>query len=195
MLQLKAVLMGLSPCPDRLSPQTIKFFFDLLSKYFYLFWQKSHPSSTAEVWSVRVRMCACVCVPIVTNVVGHTIGEAPRSFPKFAIALGLTLKLQIHLAPPKKNLKICVVYWTPLTLASETLGSSVRGTVLYITEDNLAAPSLGWFLDSFVCDKICRFCMVARQAMQDKEVSSGHSCIRTKKIIISSFWKFSKIPD
>lgn len=63
----------------------------------------------------------------------------------------------------------------------EKLGSSVRGTVLHIAADNLAAHSLGGFLESFVSDKICRFCMATRQEIQDKEVSSGHFFIRTKQ--------------
>lgn len=63
----------------------------------------------------------------------------------------------------------------------DNLGSSVKGTVLHIAADNLAAHSLGGFLESFVSDKICRFCMVSRQEIQDKEVSLSNFCIKTQQ--------------
>lgn len=56
----------------------------------------------------------------------------------------------------------------------EKLGASVKGTILYIAADNLAAHSLAGFQESFVSDKICRFCMATRQEIQDHEVRSGH---------------------
>lgn len=63
----------------------------------------------------------------------------------------------------------------------EKLGSSVRGPVLYIAADNLAAHSLAGFHESFVSDKMCRFCMATWQEIQDYEVRSGHFCLRTKQ--------------
>lgn len=55
----------------------------------------------------------------------------------------------------------------------EKLGASVKGTILYISADNLAAHSLAGFQESFVPDKICRFCMASRQEVQDHKVRSG----------------------
>lgn len=63
----------------------------------------------------------------------------------------------------------------------EKLGSSVTGTVLHTEADNLAAHSLGEFHESFVSDKVCRFCMATRQEIQDKEISSVHFSLRTKQ--------------
>ncbi|KAK7921877.1 hypothetical protein WMY93_008779 [Mugilogobius chulae] len=62
----------------------------------------------------------------------------------------------------------------------ERLGSSIRGTVLYMAADNLAAHSLAGFQESFVSDKICRFCMATKDEIQNNEVSSGYFRLRTK---------------
>lgn len=64
---------------------------------------------------------------------------------------------------------------------AEKLGSSVRGTILYVAADNLAAYSLAGLQESFVSDKICRFCLATRQEIQDTEIRSGHFSLRTKQ--------------
>lgn len=55
----------------------------------------------------------------------------------------------------------------------EKLGECVKGTVLYVAADNLAAHSLAGFFESFTVDRFCRFCMATRGEMQAKEVNSG----------------------
>lgn len=44
----------------------------------------------------------------------------------------------------------------------EQLGASVKGTVLFVAADNLAAHSLAGFPESFTIKKICRVCMAHR---------------------------------
>lgn len=61
----------------------------------------------------------------------------------------------------------------------EKLGESVKGTVLYVAADNLAAHSLAGFFESFRVDRFCRFCMALRSEMQDNEVCSGYFEPRT----------------
>lgn len=55
----------------------------------------------------------------------------------------------------------------------EHLGRSVKGTVLYVSADNLGAHSLAGFSESFIVDKFCRFCMASRTAAQHQEVRSS----------------------
>ena len=53
------------------------------------------------------------------------------------------------------------------------LGTSVRGTVIYISSDNLGAHSFAGFQESFNVDKFCRFCLAGRKDIQTCSVRSG----------------------
>lgn len=55
----------------------------------------------------------------------------------------------------------------------QKLGSTVRGTVLYVSADNLGAHSLAGFHESFNVDKFCRFCLASRQDIDTHEVKEG----------------------
>lgn len=63
----------------------------------------------------------------------------------------------------------------------EQLGSSIKGTVLFVAADNLAAHSLGGFFESFTVSRMCRFCMAKREEIQLKEVRTGTFQPRTKE--------------
>ncbi|XP_044220472.1 uncharacterized protein LOC122990957 [Thunnus albacares] len=63
----------------------------------------------------------------------------------------------------------------------EQLGASVKGTVLFVAADNLAAHSLGGFFESFTVSQICRFCMAKREEIQHKEVRTGSFQPRTEE--------------
>ena len=63
----------------------------------------------------------------------------------------------------------------------EKLGTSVKGTVLYVAADNLAAHSLAGFQESFSGHRVCRFCMASKEEIQDFEVSSGYFTLRNKE--------------
>ena len=63
----------------------------------------------------------------------------------------------------------------------ENLGACVKGTVLYVAADNLAAHSLAGFFESFTVYRFCRFCMATRSDIQDKDVSSATFEPRTKE--------------
>ena len=63
----------------------------------------------------------------------------------------------------------------------EKLGSSVKGTILYVAADNLAGHSLAVFHKCFIVDKVCRFCMASRKDIQDNEVGSGYFSLRIKQ--------------
>lgn len=63
----------------------------------------------------------------------------------------------------------------------EKLGASVKGTVLYVAADNLAAHALAGFQESFIVPKMCRFCMATRDEIQTKDISSGFYTLRTKE--------------
>ncbi|XP_060771467.1 uncharacterized protein LOC132882224 isoform X2 [Neoarius graeffei] len=52
----------------------------------------------------------------------------------------------------------------------EKLGACVKGTVLHVAADNLAAHSLAGFFESFGVDRFCRFCMEKRSKIQVKEM-------------------------
>lgn len=62
----------------------------------------------------------------------------------------------------------------------EKLGASIKGTVLFVAADNLAAHALGGFQESFIVERMCRFCMATREEIQTKNVSSGFYMLRTK---------------
>lgn len=55
----------------------------------------------------------------------------------------------------------------------ERLGASIKGTVLFVAADNLAAHSLGGFFESFTVSQMCRFCMARREEIQHMEVRTG----------------------
>lgn len=61
----------------------------------------------------------------------------------------------------------------------QKLGSTVRGTVLYVSADNLGAHSLAGFHESFNVDKFCRFCLASRQDIDTHEVKEGVFPLRT----------------
>lgn len=61
------------------------------------------------------------------------------------------------------------------------LGTSVRGTVLYTSSDNLGAHSLAGFQESFNVDKFCRFCLASRHDIQRSSVQSKSFLLRTKE--------------
>lgn len=63
----------------------------------------------------------------------------------------------------------------------EQLGASVKGTLLYVAADNLAAHSLAGFLESFTVDKFCRFCLASSRDTQQQEVCSGFFQLRDKE--------------
>lgn len=63
----------------------------------------------------------------------------------------------------------------------EQLGASIKGTVLFVAADNLAAHSLGGFFESFTVSQMCRFCMAKREEIQHKEVRTGSFQQRTKE--------------
>lgn len=62
----------------------------------------------------------------------------------------------------------------------EKLGASIKGTVLYVAADNLAAHSLAGFQESFIVERMCRVCMATGAEIQTTEVSSGVFTLRTK---------------
>ena len=59
------------------------------------------------------------------------------------------------------------------------LGECVKGTVLHVASDNLAAHSLAGFFKSFMVDIFCRFFMARRDEMQAKAVNSGSFELRS----------------
>ena len=64
----------------------------------------------------------------------------------------------------------------------ESLGSHLRGTVSYLSADNLAAHSLGGFQESFGpnVNKPCRYCLIDRVEMRDSTVSADSMPFRNK---------------
>lgn len=62
----------------------------------------------------------------------------------------------------------------------ENLGKCVKGTVLFVSADNLGAHSLAGFYESFSVDKFCRFCMASRSDAQRQEVHSGAFQLRDR---------------
>lgn len=63
----------------------------------------------------------------------------------------------------------------------EHLADSIKGTVLFVAADHLAAHSLGGFFESFSENDMCRFCMAKREEIQYKEVRTGSFQQRTKE--------------
>ncbi|XP_026116308.1 uncharacterized protein LOC113094884 [Carassius auratus] len=62
----------------------------------------------------------------------------------------------------------------------QRLGATIKGTVLFVSADNLAAHSLAGFQESFTVDKFCRFCSASRRDIQTNEVRGGLFPLRTK---------------
>lgn len=62
----------------------------------------------------------------------------------------------------------------------ETLGQCIRGTVLSVAADKLAAHGLAGFVQSFRANYICRFCCCSTDEIQSTEVSEEEFDIRTK---------------
>ena len=61
----------------------------------------------------------------------------------------------------------------------EKLGYKVKGTILFIAADNLAAHSLGGFQESFNVEKFCRFCLASRKDIQTHDVRTGNFVLRS----------------
>lgn len=61
------------------------------------------------------------------------------------------------------------------------LGTSIKGTVLYVSSDNLGAHSFAGFQESFSVDKFCRFCLASRSDIQCCSVQNGSFVLRTKE--------------
>ena len=61
------------------------------------------------------------------------------------------------------------------------LQQNVKGFVIFVSADNLAAHSLAGFIESFSGRHVCRFCTGARNEFQSKEVRSGVFPLRTKQ--------------
>ncbi len=62
----------------------------------------------------------------------------------------------------------------------ERLGECVLGTVLCVSADNLGAHSLSGFQESFIVEHPCRFCMVKKSEIQQRQVRTGAFESRTK---------------
>lgn len=60
------------------------------------------------------------------------------------------------------------------------LDTCVKGTVLYVSSDNLGAHSFAGFQESFNVERFCRFCLAGRNEIQTVSVRSGTFPIRTK---------------
>ncbi|XP_056225827.1 uncharacterized protein LOC130164860 [Seriola aureovittata] len=63
----------------------------------------------------------------------------------------------------------------------EQSGECLKGTVLYVSADNLGAHSFAGFQESFTVEHPCRFCMVKRSDIQQREVRSGAFECRTSQ--------------
>ena len=62
----------------------------------------------------------------------------------------------------------------------EKLGASIKGTLLDLAADNLAAHSVAGFQECFTAGKICRFCMANHQEIQAEDATSKLYTLRTK---------------
>ncbi|XP_077953726.1 uncharacterized protein LOC120808990 isoform X2 [Gasterosteus aculeatus] len=60
---------------------------------------------------------------------------------------------------------------------------NVKGTVLYVAADNLAAHSLAGFFENFMVDRFCRFCMATRSEMQATEMTANQKM--TLRVILT----------
>ncbi len=54
----------------------------------------------------------------------------------------------------------------------EQLGECVKGTLLFVSADNLGSHSLAGFQESFTVEHPCRFCLAKKSDIQQKEVRS-----------------------
>lgn len=62
----------------------------------------------------------------------------------------------------------------------ESIGKVVRGTVMRIASDSLAALVLAGFMKSFRAKYFCRFCTATIDQIQSHEVGGGELHLRTK---------------
>lgn len=62
----------------------------------------------------------------------------------------------------------------------ESIGKAVKGTVLCVAADNLAAHALAGFSKCFRSQYICRFCTASKDQIQAHDVGSGEFRMRTK---------------
>lgn len=65
----------------------------------------------------------------------------------------------------------------------EKLACNVKGTVLYVAADNLAAHSLGGFQESFNVQKFCMFCLANREDIQTCDVRSGNFVFKVTRVV------------
>lgn len=63
----------------------------------------------------------------------------------------------------------------------EQLGDCVKGTVLFVSSDNLGAHSLAGLQESFTVEHPCRFCLAKRSEIQEKGVHLGAFEPRSKQ--------------
>lgn len=61
------------------------------------------------------------------------------------------------------------------------IGSCIKGTVLYVSADNLGAHSLAGYQESFNV-KFCRFCLASLKDIQQHDVRSGAFTLRTPEM-------------
>ena len=62
----------------------------------------------------------------------------------------------------------------------ESIGKAVKGTVLCVVADNLAAHGLAGFTKCFRAQYVCRFCTATKDQFQAHDVGSGEFSVRTK---------------
>ncbi|XP_039660298.1 uncharacterized protein LOC120561302 [Perca fluviatilis] len=62
----------------------------------------------------------------------------------------------------------------------ESFGHCIRGTVLCVAADNLAAHGLAGFVQGFRGQYVCRFCCCTQDQIQSGEVSEGEFSMRTR---------------
>ena len=62
------------------------------------------------------------------------------------------------------------------------LGSCIKGTVVYVSADNLGAHSLAGYQESFNVEKFCRFCLASLKDIQQHDVRSGAFILRTPEL-------------
>lgn len=61
----------------------------------------------------------------------------------------------------------------------EALGKCIKGTVLCLVADNLAAHALAGFVKSFKAGHVCRWCVATTSLIQSHEVADGTFNMRT----------------
>ncbi len=62
----------------------------------------------------------------------------------------------------------------------ERVGQNVKGTIFFVSADNLAAHGLRGFVESFRAGYVCRFCMATIEQLQATEVRGREFPQRTK---------------